>query len=183
MHTELMLTLEPPGNVGRELALYRREFFARLGEGSALAYPEAAPLAIASAVGRLPRGWPSRQLLEGCWKGIEGAFSGAGPLMARGLMYLALKGPLAELSLRASKILEGWGDGQAGLEPGIGFFICRPSSPPAALREAELIGPPSLRFLDCSLVLFGLKHPDDPFEALSWRELARARRHTGKSRA
>jgi hypothetical protein len=55
-----MIALEPPGNVARDLALYRRELFARLGEGSALAFPEIVPQAFASDAGRLS----ARGLLE-----------------------------------------------------------------------------------------------------------------------
>ena len=43
-----MIALEPPGNVARDLALFRRGLFAGLGEGSALAFPETIPLAFAA---------------------------------------------------------------------------------------------------------------------------------------
>ena len=39
------LVLEPPGNEARELSLYRRRIFSALGDASALAFPDAAPLA------------------------------------------------------------------------------------------------------------------------------------------
>jgi hypothetical protein len=174
-----MIALEPPGNVARDLALFRRELFSRLGEPSALAFPEIVPLAFAAtAVGLAARE------LSGCWKGIGGSFSSAAPVLSGGLLYLALSGPLEELRARAQALLA------RGLSPiaeqplatGIGVFLCRPVDPGRALAEAECAPPPRLSFRDCSLTLYGLgfgaASGRGPFAALRWRELARAGRRS-----
>jgi hypothetical protein len=172
-----LIALEPPGNVARDLALFRRKLFARLGDGSALAFPEVLPLAFASEAGPVS---PSR-LVE-CWEGVEESFSSAEPLISKGLLYLAMSGPIEKLSSRGAEAL-----GRRGVpvekppfEAGIGFFLCRPANPEIASRTAMLLGPPRADFRDCSLVLLGLRLGADPFSAATWRELGRARRHTGR---
>ena len=176
-----IIALEPPGNVARDLARYRRELFSLLGEGSALAFPELVPLAFRSLPGKLPPG-----ALRACWEGIDGAFGSAAPLLSRGLLYLAISGPVAELSARATAAFGGTAFGDADLrdaplEPGIGVFLCRPSDPDRGLREALGIGPPRVVFRDCSLLLLNLRLGSDPLAAATWRERARARRRTGRS--
>lgn len=187
MQTDLMIALEPPGNIARELALFRRQFFARLGEASALAFPEIVPLAFAGSASASSR--PGRQELASCWTGLEGSFASASAIESRGHLYLAMNGPLEELSSRAvaaflAARLEA--PMESPLATGLGCFLCRSSDPQRALQEAERIGVPRVNFRDCSIVLLGLRYgytgPDrnrevDPLEALSWRELARARRH------
>ncbi len=183
MQTDLMIALEPPGNIARDLALFRRQLFARLGEASALAFPEIVPLAFASSASSRP----GRQELESCWAGLDSSFSTASAIESRGLLYLAVNGPLEELSSRANEAFRAArleAPIPAPLETGIGVFLCRSSDPPRALQEVELIGVPRANFRDCSLVLFGLRygrgpgeeHVSSPFDALAWRELARARR-------
>jgi hypothetical protein len=175
-----IVALEPPGNVARELALFRRELFHRLGEGSALAFPEMVPLAYAPPpVAPIPRGSAARRLAE-CWGGIEGSFSAAGLQLEGGLLYLSMKGPIAELSARvAAAFGPDPSPGGQALAPGIGVFLCRPSDPGLALREAGLMGAPRADFRDCSLTLLGIQTGADPFSAAVWRELARAKRRTG----
>jgi hypothetical protein len=172
-----MIALEPPGNVARDLALYRRELFARLGEGSALAFPEIVPLAFASDAGRL-----SALALADCWKGIEGSFRATEPQISRGILYLAMEGPLSALSSRAFEASLAMGKHfsiESPLETGIGIFLCRPADPSLALAEAARIGPPRAGFRDCSLILLGLRLGAEPFAAATWRVLARAKRRTG----
>ena len=186
----LMLALEPPGNIARDLALFRRGLFARLGEGSALALPEIAPLALAPLSGRRAPRWPSASTLGSCWRGIEGVFSAGGLRLCDGSLFLVVEGPMETLSLRAAKALD---EGRPPMEEhgaileglprgGVGIFLCHPSDQGRALAEAQVLGPPRLDFGDCSLVLLGLSLGRTPFGALSWRELARARRRTGPRR-
>ena len=181
MQTELMIALEPPGNIARDLAIFRRRLFAISGDASALAFPEIVPLAFASTASNRP----SRRELEGCWAGSGGSFSSGTAIASRGLLYLSLMGPLESLCSHAAKVLNAGrpvAQTAAPLETGIGFFICRSPDPPRALVEAERIGLPRADFRDCSLILLGLRyslgpgpeHEVRPFEALSWREFARA---------
>jgi hypothetical protein len=172
-----LIALEPPGNVARDLALYRRNIFARLGEGSALAFPEMLPFAFASKSVRI-----SQSELEECWDGIEGKFSSTEILISGGLLYLAMRGPIDKLSLRIAETLGGGGlpIEKPPFEAGIGFFLCRPADPELAAKTALRIGPPRADFRDCSLVRLGLRLGDDPFAAATWRELGRARRRTGR---
>jgi hypothetical protein len=173
-----IIALEPPGNVARDLALFRRALFAALGEGSALAFPEIVPLAFASRPPRQRRG-----SLAACWDGVEGRFSSSGLFLARGGLYLGMSGPLPLLSSRASGCL-GEAQGELGsswpLEAGVGFFLCRPSEPELALAAAARIGAPRADFLDCSLSRSCLRFGTDPFSAMTWRELGRAKRRTGR---
>lgn len=169
-----MIALEPPGNVARDLALYRRELFSRLGDASALAFPEIAPLATASAAGRLAPG-----SLELCWRRVDGAFASTSLRAARGILYLALDGPLSELSARASEALEDNGPKlERHLDAGIGIFLCRHADTALALTAAQRIGPPRVSFLDCSIVLYDFLFGDDPFAAVRWRERARSKRRS-----
>ena len=111
-------------------------------------------------------------------------------------MYLRFAGPIELLSARAA---EAFGRdavpaiskpmGPALLEAGAGLFLCRPADADLALREAMRLGAPRADFKDCSLVLFSLRIRLDarheghsglgPIAALTWLELARAKRRTG----
>jgi hypothetical protein len=179
----LMLALEPPGNVARELSLFRRSLFAKLGDASPRAFPEVAPLAF--AVPRIDAPHRSRafaRALEELWTGIEGAFASCGFTASRNLFYLGLREPAKILSSRADEALEKLGLAAAAeppLEAGKGFFLCRGAKPePSAtsLGVAPIIG-----FRDCSLVLLSFRFGPDPFSSMTWRELARAKRRTGPS--
>jgi hypothetical protein len=177
-----LVAIEPPGNVARDIALYRRRLFSALGEGSALAFPDILPLAFASPGTKL-----SRAGLEGCWQGVDGRLAATGPLLSGGLLYLSVEGPLRSLSSRVEALLDAQSGRQdraapAPLEAGIGFFLCRSAEPEVALREALSLEPPGLSFLDCALVVLRLRYGPDPFMAQTWRELARAKRRTGPSR-
>ena len=171
-----MIALEPPGNVARDLALFRRSLFAELGEGSALAFPETIPLAFAAQ----DDGIEPREL-DACWDGVEGSFSSSALVLSRGLLYLAMGGPLAPLCARAAYAFRARPPAYSSppLEAGLGAFLCKPADPPLALALAERIGPPTISFLDCALVLLKLRLGADPFTALVWREFARSRRRTG----
>ena len=187
----LLLALEPPGNIARDLALYRRRLFAATGESSALALPEVAPLAVATLAGRSKPSWPAPTELAGCWRGIEGSFSTDGFCVEGGSLCLTLRGPMENLALRASETL-GRGEGQQAeaqgwieslLPCGRGIFLCAAKDPLAAQSRAQELGPPRAEFGDCSLVLLGLSLAGRGLRALSWRELGRAKRRTGPPRS
>lgn len=176
-----MIGLEPPGNVAKDLAEYRRRLFRDLGEGSALALPEVAPLAFFEAHGR-----PSRERIGAClgslWSGSSGSFATEGVAQLGGLFYLRLRGPLRGLSEASAAAF-----GEMGMleyssppfEPGLGFFLFGPGVPEA--NPSSLPLPPELSFKDCSLVAMGLRWKGDPLLALTWRELSRSKRRTGPS--
>lgn len=129
------LVLEPPGNEARELALYRRRIFSALGDASALAFPEAAPLAFGRGEGAKPRSLSAAALsalaslwaasLEGSATGYEGFASGSegfatgsegfasnGLVEADGMLYLGLGPSFAALVEAARNSL-----GELGLRP------------------------------------------------------------------
>jgi len=174
-----MLALEAPGNISRDISLYRRSLFAATLSGSALAFPDAVPLAFArSAPCSQKRACAS---LETAWKGISGSFSSEGIVSSGKGLYLGLGGPLAPLAEASRSALANLGfetAAKAPLETGLGFFLC--ARQPLA-DAVSSIAPPSLNFRDCSLVLFGLRFAADPFSACTWLELARSRRRTGPS--
>ena len=99
-----MITLEPPGNVARDVALYRRELFSHLGEGSALAFPEVVHLAFSPHLQAPKAKKAFSSTLAKCWAGIEGSFSSGGPLISEGLLYLAVSGPIPQLAARVAEI-------------------------------------------------------------------------------
>jgi hypothetical protein len=180
----LMIALEPPGNVARDLVSFKRALFAEHGLASGLALPEVAALAFGLRETEkrfIPRGAASRAL-DGAWEGIEGSFSSGDIEASSGLLYLALTGPMDALGSRAAAVLEKLGlaaFASAPLEAGRGFFIC--GSTPSGEPRPGLPTPPHLSFGDCSLVLLGLRFGADPFAAAIWTELGRAKRRTGAS--
>jgi hypothetical protein len=176
-----MLALEPPGNVARDLAEYRRKLFRDLGEGSALAFPEIAPLAFFEASPRPPRDLIGREL-DSLWRACSGSFASEGLDLHRDRFYLKLSGPLLELSQASAEAFGGMGmlpRSAAPLESAEGFFLCRASASDS--DASSLPSPPRLSFKDCSLVAMGLSWSVDPMRALTWRELARSKRRTGPS--
>jgi hypothetical protein len=173
-----IIALEPPGNVARDLALYRRELFATLGEGSALALPEIIPVAFASPTLR----FPYRALAE-CWSGVEGPFSSSCLGISHGLLYLTFAGPVRTLASRAAVVLSASNSAveAAPFEIGKGVFLCRPADPPLALSQAERLRPPRVHFYDCALLLLDLRFGAEPYSAVAWRELYRAGRPSAKA--
>ncbi len=182
-----MLALEPPGNIARDLNLYRRQIFSSFAQGSALAFPDALPLAFASPPVSSPASKRS-SIIERAWEGVEGRFSASGLIIAEASFYLKIVGPLSALLANAVAAMAALGC--AGTEepiimPGIGFFLCSKPEGKGSVEEGPslfheiLPDPPALAFVDCSLVLFGLRLSADPFAAASWHELARSRRRSG----
>ena len=173
------LALEPPGNVARDLAAFRRSLFAVTGRSSYIFLPEIAPLAF---VRRSPSFRASvsdlRRSVDEMWNGVEGNFSSGSVVASRGILYLEFSGPLKALSARireAAKVLEPCLSRRAPFEAGKGFFLGQ------ALEPVSFPDPPRLSFRDCSLLLLRLDFSEEDFEAVSWREIARAKRRTGPS--
>jgi hypothetical protein len=180
-----MLALEPPGNVARDLALFRRSLFSELGEASCFLLPEVAPLAFARRDSRpLPSRPAIRRFLREAWEGTtEEVFTSGALIASRDLLYLELQGPLATLAAKARASLKSLSlmeSETAPLEAGRGFFVGRSKGPGREIRAIE--SPPRVSFRDCSLVLLALRCGGDPFAAAAWRELAREKRRTGPSR-
>lgn len=186
----LLLGLEPPGNIARELGLYRRGLFARYGarscDASAFAFPEISALAFLDARPKAVKAATLARALEECWIGIEGGFASAGLFVERGFLYLGLEGPWDRLRSNVDDARSSLGLEKAGEEPyaiAKGFFLCR--APGAEL--SELPPPPELSFRDCSLAALRLSYrpgsgvQGDAFAAATWRERARSRRRTGAS--
>jgi hypothetical protein len=186
-----MVGLEPPGNVAREIALFRRRVFRGTGDTSALAFPEVVPLAFSAfsksapespRPRREPRPLDYARILttpSPMWDGVAGSFN-TGEIIERGSgLYLLVDGPLEALASQAALRLAGFGAApfvEPPLACGLGFFICLPpaagagADPLAALISG--LGPPRLAFRDSSLLLARLTLGPDPFAAGRWRPLA-----------
>jgi hypothetical protein len=183
-----MLGLEPPGNIARDLGLYRRGLFAAFGaarlDASALAFPELSAIAFLDAQPGAVKGSAMARGLDGCWAGIKGSFSATGLFKEADSLYLGIEGPWNELRARALEACAALGLAETREPPYAivkGFFLCR--DPRAA--QGELPTPPKLSFRDCSLVALRLCYRagpgSDPFAAATWSERARSRRRTGAS--
>jgi hypothetical protein len=185
-----MLGLEPPGNIARDLALYRRGLFARFGaprlDASAFAFPELSAMAFLDAKPGAVKGPALAHGLRECWTGIGGSFSATSLFAEADFLYLGIEGPWDELRARSLEVCAALGLEATKKPPyaiARGFFLCR--DPHAA--QGELPSPPKLSFRDCSLVALRLSYRagagsgSDPFAAATWRERARSRRRTGAS--
>ena len=206
------LVLEPPGNEARELSLFRRRIFSALGDASALAFPDAAPLAfglrLRSAAG--PKLRLSRSALvpalSALWKECPGGFASAdeasaaagggsaagGLVEAGGSLYLGLGPSFGTLAAAAAASLGGLGLRPLAAE---GAEAAR-GSPPcpwraglgffvcgrSSLEAAAALSPPALSFFDSALALYRLEPGPDPFQALSWRAVAEVKRLSGPRR-
>jgi hypothetical protein len=177
----LMLALEPPGNVARDLVAYRRSLFAESGDASGYFLPELAPLAFArNARSSAAHREAARRAMAEAWKGVTGSFSSASTIASRGLLYLGLDGPLELLASKSREILRTLAlepCDEAPLEIGRGFFLRR--SPASELATNSLAAAPRIAFRDCFLVLLRIRLGGDNFAASSWREIARSKRVTG----
>jgi hypothetical protein len=182
----LTIALEPPGNVARDLSLYRRTLFKAYGEPSARAFPDLAFLSWSlSAGGELAsRRSPGLlgSALDSCWSGVDGPFA-ATCIVANGDSFLlGLGGKLSELAANATAAAGRLGlepDDRPPIEPGLGFFLLKPEGVRGS-AEPLLAGEPlRFSFLDCSLALLRFDLGPDPFTGASWRVVARSRRRTG----
>lgn len=181
------LALEAPGNLSRDLALYKRQLFVRFGaargDASALSCPEISVLAVGS--GRLRRKYLERDL-AGCWKDIEGEFSSTDCFIEAGMLYLGIEGPWESLAKAATELLNdrlGDCDEAAVIQavqlfPRKGFFLC--AFDQAVL--ADLPEPPRLRFRDAGLIALSFSFGPETLQSASWRIIGRAKRRTGSSR-
>jgi hypothetical protein len=104
----LLLGLEPPGNLARDLALYRRSLFSRFGaargDASAFAFPELSALAFLDPGPASPRPLkvPAlRGALESCWDGIEGSFTSSGLFVEDNSLFLGIEGQWEKLHARS----------------------------------------------------------------------------------
>lgn len=185
-----MLGLEPPGNIARDLGLYRRGLFAALGaarlDASALAFPELSALAFLDTRPGAVRGSALARGLDGCWSGTKGSFSATRVFVEAGFLYLGIEGPWDELRARALKACAALGLKETKEPPYAivkGFFLCRDLD----AAPGELPPPPKISFRDCSLVALrlcyrsGAGSGSDPLAAATWSERARSRRRTGAS--
>jgi len=205
-----MAALEPPGNIAREIALFRRRLFAASGDPSALAFPELVPLAIGRISSKRPirlRRRDLEHLFDSAWEGVTGSFRLGQSLSAEGKLYLRTEGPVEKLAAAARRLMD-----EAGFEPdpspplrcAEGFFLCRsqPAVEPIAagvqvavadaatspsgsgsddgLSAAARQTPPGSSFGDAQLVFLRFDSGPDPFAALAWKELGRSRRLRGK---
>ncbi|HTX74395.1 MAG TPA: hypothetical protein VMC79_16305 [Rectinemataceae bacterium] len=187
-----MVGLEPPGNVRRELALFRRRIFAALGAGSALAFPEIVPLGFLRWPEPKPKGMKRRQLddaLEVSWKSVAGRFVFEGIVELDDGLYLGLGGPLRSLAESSCGALSTLGfrpEPEPPLTAARGLFLCASpeggTAQPGGLElelQVEGLGAPAPSFADATLCLLRLDARGDARVALTWTLIARGKRRTG----
>lgn len=172
------LCLAPPGNVQRDLAVYRRALFAAGWGSSAFALPELAIL------GRLDFQPGLRKALASCLAGLEGDFAGAspeaGPRWDNGKgegLYLPLGQTLETLLQRLKGGLGQAGDlgqGPCGLGSR-GIFLAL--IPDRAAGDPFPIPPaPRLSFHSADLVLLEVSGGSPDLDSLAWAERLRVHR-------
>lgn len=172
------LCLAPPGNVRRDLAVYRRALFAAGWGSSAFALPELAVL------GRLDFHPGLKARLGACLAGLEGDFAGTaperGPRWDGGTgegLYLPLGqtlGALVErlkggLGLAADFPRPASGLGSRGI-----FLALIPGRESADLPP--LLQAPRLSFHSADLVLLELRGTTPELDCLAWSERLRVHR-------
>jgi hypothetical protein len=201
----LAIGLEPPGNIVRELSLFKRRFFSRLGDPAALAFPDCAVLAFgarpprsSARIGRSNQDVARlrARALSLAWEGIDphSAFSIGAPgegeepedmlETAGSALFLRFRGPLLRLAENAEAFFRAIGIPALEDPPfaaGRGCFLCAEGSD-ASRIAAVGARPPSEGFRDCSLVLWSFAVASESFRASSWKELARVRRPSVRAR-
>jgi hypothetical protein len=163
-----LLCLAAPGNVGRELALYRRALFAAGWGPSCFALPELAVL------GRLGPGQTGglKKILASSLRGLEGDFAPASPVLQGRGLYLPLGPCLPSLAQSLLKDLS--------LEPqepfeGQGIFLGL--APDGVLEGPSPILPPAISgFHSAALILLDISPPSEGLRGLSWSEALRVHR-------
>jgi len=188
------IALEPPGNVARDICLFRRRVFSATGEASALAFPEIIFLATApvkrdsartkadSAPATHSRKRKARTIAryEELWSGIEGEFRSTSLFLAKGGLYLGMNGPLRMLRERAAALLEET-ETSFPINGGLGFYVCDASmtTGEALVSMAQELSPPSIGFGDASIIRLRVQWKGQPFSLAAWTTSARFRRKTG----
>ena len=177
----LLLCLSPPGNVRRELALYRRRLFASGWAASCFALPE---LAVLGGIGRPPPALG--KILASALAGLEGDFRSSSPaiLGPSGARSLCLPlGPcLMALEERLGRAFESAGapaPGEISPFPRAGIFLASPPEVPGAPLP-DIPPSPSLSFHSAAIILLEISPPPPGLEALVWSELLRVHRRRAK---
>jgi len=180
------LGLEPPGNIARELSLYRRELFRESSDTSALAFPDLAFLAWGTrrsgSSASLGSPIALRHALSSSLAGIDGPFALTTVKAFGDCLFLELDGPLEALCQAAGKAIKGLGletGNPAPIEAGRGFFLLRIDTLVSGFGLPALAASPKLSFSACHLALIRLETGPDPFAAARWDYICRVRRHTG----
>ena len=191
--SSIAICLQPPGNVARELVLYKRRLFSELGCASALAFPEIALIASGrtfdTAEGKARNRREIHTAMTSAWAGLQGSFTSGDLVLQKGIYYLRLEAPFSELTVRLGEALSG--PSALPLTCGAGFYLCAAADVDAAGDDGSAgegrgldIKPPPLSFYAASLSLyrFYLSAPstDQALDACAWRELDRVPRHRGK---
>ncbi len=183
----VICALEPPGNVAREINLYRRAYFREFGISSASLYPALIPLVISSpgvgvqGAARLA-GFVARAIED-----MDLRFSGTRHHFSGDALYLGLSQGLPELlnflgSPEIQPVPAECGCPAADsqfLLPGAGFFVCRTDGSGNFPATGDLPPPPPLSFRDCSVSVYRVDSGDGFRHATRWTLLARTRRKTG----
>ncbi|MDP2816535.1 MAG: hypothetical protein Q8O19_07640, partial [Rectinemataceae bacterium] len=195
-------SLDPPGNVARDLNKYRAKLFQQFGNSSARIFPISIPLLIAS-------GSPNREsphigirkaslivnIVSKAIEDLDLSFSGSRIVLAGGSWYLGLDSGLPELcrhlaglDIPISEILRTSDEKNESrpqfLLPGLGFFVCRTDGAGVSPASEDFLPLPDLSFRDCSISAYRVDSADDftRTTATYWTLLARVKRKTGAGR-
>lgn len=178
------LAVEAPGNISRDISLLRRRLFAALSDTSALAFPDLIVLAWGitapgAAAPKLPPSDGIRRRLSFSMQKIPGSFASTETLVRDGRVFLGVEGPLGDFAGSASSIFKSLGFEpmpDPPFEPGVGFFISSKAELYARTDSRMAIPLPSFSFFSCSFSLLRFELGSDPFSAVRWTTVARARR-------
>jgi hypothetical protein len=175
----LVACLVPPGNIARELSLFRRRLFSGLGEALALSLPDLVFLAMWQGPdprdGRRAKA-EARLALAKAWEGLTGAFALAAAAKSGGWLHLPVSGPLGLLRERL---------GDAGKEAlGLpfplaeGFLLMPLAGEGSASGEAAglIATAPAASFHSASLALYRFDVQESGLRALRWSEVLAVQR-------
>ena len=184
-----LCALEPPGNIARDIGLYRRRFFREFGIPSACMYPAIVTLSCSAARTGLASASRYCELIVSAIQERNLAFGGNFPVFAEDSLYLGMESGLPELRRFLDDLARGDPGGISPIParethfllPGAGFFVCRTDGP-GEFPSAGILPPPiRFSFRDCSVSLYRVDSGDGFRYTSHWTLLAKARRKTGSA--
>jgi len=178
------IAIEAPGNITREISLFRRQVFSRTQDASALAFPDVVVLAWGrSTSGRAVPAVTSsddlRRRMSKVFQGIPGSFTSRGTAAHGGRVFLGIEGNLELFSKTAASFLDSLGceiPTDPPFEAGIGFFISADAELYTRARSQLGIPSPSFSFFGCAFSLVRFDVALERFRAVTWKTIACARR-------
>lgn len=155
-----------------------------MSDASALAFPDVLVLAWGSSTSERPvnpitSSDDLRRRMSKVFQGISGAFTSGGITAHEGCLFLGLYGNLEAFSKAALSFLASLDCEELAAPPfeaGIGFFISADTEIYTQARAQLDIPVPSFSFFSCAFSLLRFDFLPEPFRAITWKTIARARR-------